>query len=748
MDPNLSLSVITNAEDEDLSFIDLRDNQCESKKSSAALKQFNFFLGKYCISKGYDPVTAEQIPHDGLDGIHGDFNREKWWSDIIGNFFNYLAFDASKYCKKDKGLLAYDTATGYASAVKVFFVDHFRNRQPPLVFSNPSWRKLRNLLLTKFKERAKRTGQRINNPKVASTTDDRKAMANACFWLGTADAAEFHGLNTSTFHLCGRGGEVSTLKPEDLSVSYIEDMSLAYYVISVSIQRDKDGPLQELTLYPHRQSLQEDPYFGLVYSLLVGGCNNPSLFPKFCQEATIVNKHQKTESRVSTFWTVCFNSLYKEFKSLSEQVSNELTCYHGRKGANQKLAEIKSVSGLAQIFRTGWELRGFHSIFDYVIGSKNLTNQAGKALSGWTSSGQDSDIIGGVPPMLSSIRSNPGQVNDFIMVLFSNDVEERWPTTIRNSLVASLLRHYDDFILAISQHPNELYNDPSRHPLVHSIRNTQRITQVSDTTLVAWCKEIKEGFATNNFMALPIQCLPSETKIDPRSLYDRFNHICSAYNGLFTQKMALEDNVSRLRLDVTNSLQQIHLMRQTIEDQSEILRRITNVLEIKFSKPTEPSQELSQNETVMYFSDTMKRWRRDSSMKEQFIRFFTDQCIRGYELEKNSMSFKAKLPNERSKIKNQYKRLKRTIKTMLYFCDEYPGSPPEDPTHLITWQRKLTLLAEQVFKDMEKALPVSSSRVTQAALTKAEIVKVWDTTKQPPVNTPDEIIVHFGYPNN
>jgi hypothetical protein len=102
--------------------------------------------------------------------------------------------------------------------MKSYFLNRFRDKQPLLVFCDPSWRKLHNLLFTKCKERARRTGQRITNPKVASTDDDRKAMATACFWLGTAEAAKFHGLNVSVYHLIGRGREVSTLKPEDLSV--------------------------------------------------------------------------------------------------------------------------------------------------------------------------------------------------------------------------------------------------------------------------------------------------------------------------------------------------------------------------------------------------------------------------------------------------------------------------------------------------------------------------------------------------
>jgi len=223
----------------------------------------------------------------------------------------------------------------------VHFENRFQDKQPLLVFCDPSWRKLRNLILTKFKERARRTGQRITTPKVASTDDDRKLKP----WLGTAEAAEFHGLNVSAYHLIGRGCKVSTLKPEDLNaVSANKDLQ-NHHLVSVTIQRDKDAPLQDLSIYPHRHSLQDDPYFGLIYSLLVGGCDKSDLFPKSSGEASVVNKREKMESRVSSFWALCFNNLCKEFKSLSETVNNKLTCHHGRKCANQKLAKTNSVSG-------------------------------------------------------------------------------------------------------------------------------------------------------------------------------------------------------------------------------------------------------------------------------------------------------------------------------------------------------------------------------------------------------------------
>jgi len=157
--------------------------------------------------------------------------------------------------------------------VKSHFLNKCRDKQPLLVFCDPSWRKLRNLRLTKCKERARRTGQRITTPKVASADDNREAMANACFWLGTAEAAEFHGLNVSVCHLCGRGREVSTLKPEDLGAICMNEDLHSCNVTSTTLQHDKAGPLQELSLYPHSHSLQEDPHFGFICSSSEGGCN-------------------------------------------------------------------------------------------------------------------------------------------------------------------------------------------------------------------------------------------------------------------------------------------------------------------------------------------------------------------------------------------------------------------------------------------------------------------------------------------
>ena len=179
--------------------------------------------------------------------------------------------------------------------------------------------------------------------------------------------------------------------------------------------------------------------------------------------------------------------------------------------------------------------------------------------------------------------------------------------------------------------------------------------KVDRDTFNNWCKEVRDGFCINNFTALPIDLLSPDVvrdmKVDPRSLFDHYNSLSSSYNGLFAQKMNLEDNVSRLRLDVAHLTRSNQRLEKAVADQNELLRRVVSVLEIKLDKQANKAVCVLPVGDIMLFSDSMKRWRKDFSVKETFVRYFTDQCFEGYELEKNSSEFKTKLPREKTHVK-------------------------------------------------------------------------------------------------
>ena len=92
-------------------------------------------------------------------------------------------------------------------------------------------------------------------------------------------------------------------------------------------------------------------------------------------------------------------------------------------------------------------------------------------------------------------------------------------------LVATLFRHYQEFIEIMSQHPEGLYQDNTRHPLVNSVNKALTLARVSKDTFNLWCsKEVNDGFGIRNFMTLPIDHLPPDiirdATADPHSLSD------------------------------------------------------------------------------------------------------------------------------------------------------------------------------------------------------------------------------------
>jgi len=267
---------------------------------------------------------------------------------MIGNFFSYL-HTANKCGDPERGRISYKTATGYASSAKVCYTNKFRGCGPELnVFCSTKWRELRNKLLAQLKEETKRTGKALVNGHEASEDSDRNAIAIGCCWLGTVEAAELLHLNNAMMQCSGRGTEVSLLTKEGVKALDVNELCCSYKILKTDLTRQKDGPRQSISIYPHRDSMHHDVCFSLMYLIVSDPTYGTSrcLFPKFATKALNTNSNGKIDSKVSVLWTDCFNDLKKKFSSLAESVNNKLSCHHGKIGSNQKMGE-SSVAGLA-----------------------------------------------------------------------------------------------------------------------------------------------------------------------------------------------------------------------------------------------------------------------------------------------------------------------------------------------------------------------------------------------------------------
>ena len=219
--------------------------------------------------------------------------------------------------------------------------------------------------MTNSKGSAEKTTEKVKTP---STRKDREAMSTACVWLGTPEFAEFwHLLNTSC-HCSGRGSEASLITSRGTKTVEVNKFTYDYEVLAVDIQRQKDGPFQTLPIYPHRDGIFEDFYFSLIHLIVINGCNHEHTFPNF-SKAALKTKAGKCDSGVSREWTKLFDELCNTFEVLADETNEELTSHCNGSGSNQVMAESSSLTGFAQMFRTGWTVCSIHSVFDYITGS-------------------------------------------------------------------------------------------------------------------------------------------------------------------------------------------------------------------------------------------------------------------------------------------------------------------------------------------------------------------------------------------
>ena len=260
-------------------------------------------------------------------------------------------------------------------------------------------------------------------------------------------------------------------------------------------------------------------------------------------------------------------------------------------------------------------------------------------------------------------------------------------------------------------------------------------------------------------MSLPTDLLPPNAikgaQVDPRCLFEHYNQLSVSYNSLFAQKMALQDDVHHLRNDVTTLRRSNERLEKVVTQQSELLSRVVEVLEIKHVKQRpSPQPNKPTKNTPLFFTDSVKSLRKDATIQELFVAFFYRRCMEGYQLELKSPKYKAKLKSEQNSIKGQYKRLKKVVKVMLFFCDSYPPPPPENLEEFNSWHKKLTHTAEQCANELITTLTEEESllpkRITQAYIQKSPVVAAWDNQHSPkakhaPPNTPQSALTHFGF---
>jgi hypothetical protein len=757
------------------STVNLQDLNRKSKKEKvkSALFHLNNFLKIYMeeLKECYVPANQLKLGAEPSAEDH-TIKTPEWFSEMIGHFFYYLAYDAYSWGQTEKGRIAYESATGYASAVKWFFQNEFRNNQISIpVFENHQWRLLRAKLWGIHSEHVRKSGGTLSNPHLASREKDRKALAIGCLWSNCPELAEFWHLNSTMMHFSGRGSEVALIRTRHLDTIEVSEMHFYYEILQCQVKRHKNGQEQIISLYPHRDCFEEDWYFSLGYKIVMCEDAGEFICPNFAAKACQCNE-DLSDSKVSAHWVHVWKKLIPMAQAIYKDLNTKLTSHHGKKGSNQKMAESGVASGLPQIFRSGWEVKGVHSLFDYVVGTQVMSQTAGKAVCNWTTKIGDS-VFGGMPPTLKDVTCEKEKLYLFSEMIFLHDRDRHWKESVRHLIVAALLRHYDDVLEKLRERPdiNTVYGENLMgHAFVYKIRQYLQDLQVSDATFNMWKKQIREGFLVRNMPAIPYEQFPYQLGelpsrgilLDPRCFLNHQNTLVSCfqslqgyYDGLkqiSAQNAAAIESMERRLGNMEHTLFEfMELLSKQYSQQLQYLHAIYNnncyskttsgVIEsqttsgLKSSIPIpsldsspKPIPKMNTPTTTMRYSFVANNFKDKMRVSDYFFRFFRDECWIIYEQEKQSECWVEMSQKERDSWKGKFQRHKDLVGFMLRNVNDCPLRKPITDTELglqqrQDWERDLELLSKEAEAKTKLLLVNNNDLHEDDSLTMSKIFK-------------------------
>jgi hypothetical protein len=116
-------------------------------------------------------------------------------------------------------------------------------------------------------------------------------------------------------------------------------------------------------------------------------------------------------------------------------------------------------------------------------------------------------------------------VEGFVTGLFAGKTQLSY--AVQEILVASLLRHYDDFLVSLKKEPTGKFDGAkvSNHCLVFKVNQIKHCLGISEETFSKWKKQVREDFRLRNIFAMDDGTSRLHCSIDSRYVnkFDLFN---------------------------------------------------------------------------------------------------------------------------------------------------------------------------------------------------------------------------------
>jgi hypothetical protein len=249
---------------------------------------------------------------------------------------------------------------------------------------------------------------------------------------------------------------------------------------------------------------------------MVPNKGSPWIFKNYGPATQRKSKNDKIESRVSEMWCDSYKTIVdvcqqygdkdSDYEHLSA-INPALGAHNAKKRAHMDMADSAATAGLPQIFRTGWDVKMAHTLFDYIVGTKKMDTQAGKKMAGWCVQYSPNEIIfGGYPPEPRDLTTQPEKFNTFVNILFADvdGMEKR----VLQLLAMTVLLRYESVLEHIKKEPFGKYEIATEHPFVAAVETAREGSGVSCSVFKSWQKDANDKFLARNMPALPLDRIP------------------------------------------------------------------------------------------------------------------------------------------------------------------------------------------------------------------------------------------------
>lgn len=525
-------------------------------RDNNALKLINNFIHE-C-----DEVRA--LFDDASSASFDNLEPQHITNDFMSRLATYISELRTKRANKYYGLNSY---IAFLSGAKMNILARFPDEAIPCL-EGSTWSKIRRHFTKKVSTMILQSGQKLVSPHTPADDNDMKILGYLCIMSRNSDpkfTTFFHMINTLR-HCTGRASECAQASYSNLRTigsSIFKNVD----VLQLHLNRIKTVHEQELSFFPHRDSLFLCFYFSMAYALVLCPFNSDYFFPMF--EGLFGDGDESTEKKTASGISKKFNEIlqlvYKladEFLCEDEEDENFTTSNipavtdltPGLSSHSYKKAAVNTmhtcVDPLSLTMRAGWQMRDTHTLFDYLTSTVKSDQQCALSLSGWVVQDHTGKLSGGIPPTFDGLSDQEKkQMNEFTTYLFYDLIlQEKISRKILDILSANIIRFWIQF-QSIVQTP--LPEVPAvadilhvKHPFILRVLQAAEKANISEESLKQISVKVMDKFVLDNFAYMSFEEVkkrfPDRVMIDTRTLHGALDHM---------QSQILENTISSRKRD-------------------------------------------------------------------------------------------------------------------------------------------------------------------------------------------------------